>query len=98
MANVLLEASAMGRPVLASNIPGCRETFDEGESGFGFEYKSVNSLFETVIKFFQLPYEEKRKMGQRAREKMIGEFDRQLVVAKYIEIISAIAETHQINR
>ena len=42
MSNVLLESASTGRPVLASNIPGCKETFDEGVSGFGFEDQFVN--------------------------------------------------------
>lgn len=34
MSNVLLEASAMGRPVITSNIPGCKEAVDEGKPDF----------------------------------------------------------------
>src|SRR5690606_16970894 len=40
MSNVLLEAAAMGKPLLASNIPGCREIIDHGENGFLFEPRS----------------------------------------------------------
>ncbi len=41
MSNVCLEAAATGRPVIASDVPGCRETFDEGVSGMGFEPRSA---------------------------------------------------------
>lgn len=90
MANVLLEAASSGRPVLASNIPGCKETFDEGISGFGFEAKNVDSLVKAIIKFVELPYEEKAKMGLAGRTKMEKEFDRNIVVEKYMKVIKSI--------
>ncbi len=90
MANVLLEAAACGRPILASNIPGCRETFDEGISGFGFEPRSVDSLVSAMKKFINLPYDKKREMGLAGRKKMECEFDRNIVVSAYMEEINRI--------
>ena len=90
MANVLLEAAAGGRPVLASDISGCRETFDEGVSGFGFKPRDVDSLCEAIEKFIALPYEKKAEMGRAGRRKMEREFDRKIVVDKYMEIINEI--------
>lgn len=90
MSNVLLEAASTGRPVLASNIPGCRETFDEGVSGLGFEPKNVESLVSTIEKFISLPYEKKVEMGKAGRAKVEKEFDRQIVVDKYMQEIESI--------
>lgn len=90
MANVLLEASAMGRPVLASDIPGCRETFDEGVSGFGFAPKSAEALYEAMEKFLALPHEEKEAMGKAGRAKMEREFDRKIVVDAYMEELNLL--------
>jgi glycosyltransferase involved in cell wall biosynthesis len=90
MANVLLEAASTGRPVLASNIPGCRETFDEGVTGYGFKVKDVNSLVCNVIKFINLSYEQKKEMGIAGRKKMGTEFDRQIVINYYLEEIKKI--------
>lgn len=87
MANVLLEASASGRPVLATTVPGCIETFDEGVSGFGFEPKSVDAIVQTVERFLALSYEEKRKMGENARIKIEKSFDRNIIINKYVEQI-----------
>src|SRR5699024_5218745 len=80
MANVLLEAAAMGRPILASSIPGCQETFDEGVTGYGFESENVKSMIQAIYKFKQLPYQKKEEMGILGREKMMLEFDRKSVV------------------
>lgn len=90
MANVLLESAASARPVIATNIPGCRETFDDGVSGFGCEPKSEKSLIETIERFLSLSYEEKEKMGKEGRVKMEKCFDRQIVVEAYIKEINAI--------
>lgn len=92
MANVLLEASSTGRPVLASKIPGCTETFDEGITGFGFEVKDAEDLYCKIRKFVQLSYEKKIKMGISARKKMINEFNRQRVVDAYIEEIKKLED------
>ncbi len=87
MSNVCLEAAATGRVILASNIPGCRETFDEGITGYGFEAKSAESLAEAVIKFIETSYEKKVEMGKKARIKMEQNFNREICVEKYLHEI-----------
>ncbi|MDR6121917.1 glycosyltransferase involved in cell wall biosynthesis [Bacillus sp. SLBN-46] len=89
-ANVLLESASSGRPVLASRVPGCIETFDEDVSGFGFEVKSVESLVEAITKFINLPYEQKKAMGLAGRRKMENEFDRRIVINAYLEEINNV--------
>jgi len=90
MANALLESASSGRPVLASKVTGCLETFDEGISGLGFESKNVDSLVQTIIKFIEMPYEQKKEMGIAGRKKMEREFNRQNVVNAYIEEIEKV--------
>ena len=90
MSNVLMEASASGRPVLASNISGCREIFEEGVTGFGFSPRDSESLIRALKKFLTLPIEERRAMGYNARVKMEKEFNRQGVVQTYLEQIEKI--------
>ena len=90
LANVLLESAASGRPVLASNVPGCRETFEEGVSGLGFEVKNVESLVNAIIRFIDLPYEKKVQMGISGRKKIENEYDRNLVIKAYLDEINRI--------
>lgn len=87
MSNVCLEAASCGRPILASKIPGCCETFDEGISGIGFEPKNVDDLVRAVKEFLALSNEQKAQMGKAGREKMEKEFNREIIVKKYIEIL-----------
>lgn len=86
--NVLLESASKGRPILASRVTGCKETFDEGKSGLGFEVKSTSSLINTIIKFIELPYKEKKEMGIAGRKKMEEKYDREIVIDAYLEEIS----------
>lgn len=83
MANVMLEASSTGRPVITTWVSGCRETFDEGITGLGCEAKNTKSLKVTMLKFLSLSQEEKIKMGRAARAKMEHEYDRNIVLKAY---------------
>ena len=97
MANVLLESAATGRPVLASNIPGCKETFEEGLNGLGFKARSAEDLTNVLIKFIKLPYEKMKSMGTAGRSKMENEFDRNIVVNAYLEEINSVMNVHEEN-
>lgn len=92
MANVLLEAAATGRPVIATRIPGCKETFTEGETGFGCDVKSTSSLKKAMIKVYNLSYAEREQMGYKGREKMVAEFDRKFVAERYLKYIAETIE------
>lgn len=90
MANVLLEAAACGRPVIASLIPGCRETFDNGVTGIGCEARSVDSLYNALDSFVKMDENQHREMGRKGREKVEKEFDRDKVNATYLRVIKEI--------
>lgn len=92
LSNVLLETAATGRVLFASDIPGCRETIDEGHNGYTFEAKNTNHLVEKIEKFIKLPYEKKVKMGKNSRLKVEKEFDRNIVINAYMKKINRICE------
>lgn len=90
MSNVLLESASCGRPIIASNIPGCKEIINEGINGYTFECRNTESLVDKIEKFINISYEEKVRMGLSGRSKAISEFDRNIVVDTYIELIESI--------
>ena len=92
MANVLLESSATARPVIATTVPGCRETFDDGVTGIACEVKNSESLALAMIKFIELPHETKREMGKAARQKVEREYDRNIVVNAYLDTVNSLTE------
>lgn len=90
MSNVLLEAAASGRPVIATDRAGCRETVDDGISGYVVPIKNQQAVIEAVEKFLELNMEERKNMGLAGREKIERQFDRKFVVDAYIEEIGKI--------
>jgi galacturonosyltransferase len=90
MSNVLLEAAACGRPIIASNISGCIETFDEGLTGLSFQNKSTLDLIDKIENFINFTHENKMKMGLRGREKVEKEFNRKTIVNVYLKEIRKI--------
>ncbi len=87
LSNVLLEAQATGRPVVASNIPGCKETFIDGLSGLSVKVKNSDDLLEKMEHFHLLSDENKIKMSKNGRTHVEQNFDRKKVVREYISII-----------
>lgn len=85
MSNVLLEAAATGRPVITSDIPGCREAVEDGVSGLLCEAKNADSLYEAMRRFAQLPNSRRSEMGQCGRKRMERLFGKASVVADTIE-------------
>lgn len=90
MSNALIEGAATGRPVIASNISGCKEAFEEGRTGFGFTPGKAEELIAAMEKFLSLSTEERARMGRNAREKMEKEFDRKLVTKEYMDEVHHI--------
>lgn len=89
MSNVLLESCACGRPIITTDRAGCREIVDDGVNGYVVKQKDSNDLIEKIEKFMVLSREEKRQMGLAGREKVEREFDRKIVIEKYMnELIS----------
>lgn len=85
MSNVCLENAASGRPVITTNVPGCRETVDDGVTGLLVNPRDTGDLVAKIRQFLSLSYEQRRQMGLRGREKMEREFDRQIVVKAYLD-------------
>jgi glycosyltransferase involved in cell wall biosynthesis len=86
----LLEAAAMGRPIITTNWPGCRDVVDQGNSGFLCTPRSASSLAEAMTRFLNLGDEEKEMMGTRSREIAETKFDERIVIEQYLESLSLI--------
>lgn len=87
LSNVLLEAAAIGRPVITSDIPGCKETVDPDQTGLLVPMKDVDKLYEALKKMYHMSKPEREAMGQRAHEKIKKEFEKQKVVEMTIDSI-----------
>ncbi|WP_180187055.1 glycosyltransferase family 4 protein [Acinetobacter sp. YH01012] len=74
----VLEAMSMGRAIITTDAPGCRETVVHGENGFLVEVKSVQSLVEAMKQLIEKP-ELIDKMGKSSREIVLNKYDVRLV-------------------
>lgn len=94
MSNVLLEAAAAGRPMVASNIQGCREIYTNGVSGIACEPRNTESLLQAMRTILLKTEAERRQMGIAARQQAEEKFDRKKVVAAYLDEVTDIASSY----
>ncbi len=85
MANVLLEGASTGRPLITTNIPGCREVVEDGINGFLCNSKNCDSLYDAFIKVLQTNYDRKVNMGLQSRRLVEAKFDRKQIIRQYIK-------------
>lgn len=87
---VLLEASAMATPVIASDVPGCRQAVDDRVTGLLCEARSASSLAAAIAAFADMSFEGRVKMGEMGRAKAEREFSEARVVAAYLDALEGI--------
>jgi glycosyltransferase involved in cell wall biosynthesis len=86
MPRTVLEAMAMGRPILTTNVPGCKETVVKGENGWLVEKANVEALAERMIWFIENQGEWQR-MGDKSHEMAIEKFDVHKVNQELLKIM-----------
>lgn len=79
----LIEAAAMARPVIATDVPGCRAVVDDKVTGLLCAPRSAECLSQALLEFLDLPAARRVAMGQAGRRKMEQEFDQDLVIEAY---------------
>lgn len=90
LSNVLLEACASGRPIITTNRSGCREVIEDNYNGYMVPQQSYDELLFAVEKFINLTWQEKKQMGINARNKVEKEFNRDIVIQKYLDEVRNI--------
>jgi len=85
----LLEAAACGKPLVTSDVAGCRETVEHGRNGYLCQVRSADDLAAKLLQMAQLPPERLAAMGAASRQLAEEKFDEQLVLREYL---SAVAE------
>lgn len=88
MCNVILEGAAMGRPVLTTDIPGCREGVVDCKTGYLCKPKDADDLYSIMKKFLTLNKEERSIMGLEGRKLVERTFDRNIVVRETMDVLS----------
>lgn len=88
MSNVLLEAGAMKRFLIASDIPGCREIVINNKTGFTFAKQNIDDLENKMEQFINLSEEEYEKYINSSYKHVKDNFNRKIVIEEYLKIIN----------
>lgn len=91
MSHVLLEAAAMGKPLIASNVAGCKQIVHHGANGLLCQPRNEVDLADRLIDFIQLTPQQREQMGKESRAIAEAEFDEQKVIAQYLSTIELIS-------
>jgi glycosyltransferase involved in cell wall biosynthesis len=85
----LLEAAALGRPLITCDVPGCREIVRDGVNGFLCRPRDVDDLASAMGRMAALSPDALMRMGQDSRREAEQRFDEQIVVRRYLAAIEA---------
>mgnify|MGYP001276908536 CR=1 FL=1 len=83
----LMEGASMEKPLIATNVTGCREIVIDNYDGFLCEVKNSKDLADKVEKFLLLSKEEREKLGKNGRKLMKEKFEDSKVIEKYYKVI-----------
>ena len=86
----LLEAGAMARPLIATDVPGCRDVVEEGVNGYLCRARDARSLAQAMRRFADLPPAERLAMGDAGRRKVQERFSEQFVVRAYLDVLAGL--------
>jgi len=86
----LLESASMAKPLIATDVAGCRDVVDDGVNGYLCRVKDYRDLADKMDKMLSLSDEEREKMGMSGRRKMEMEFNEKIVIHKYINYINIV--------
>jgi glycosyltransferase involved in cell wall biosynthesis len=87
----LLEAAAMGKPIIATNVPGCREVVQEGGNGFLCRVRNAEDLADKMKQMLRTDNNKLEQMGRTSRQIAITRFDDRIVIQKYKQAIEEVA-------
>jgi glycosyltransferase involved in cell wall biosynthesis len=86
---VLLEGAAMSRPVIATDVPGCREVVVDGETGLLVPPRDAQALAAAILRLVDLPQAQREAMGKRGRVLVDSRFSNAQVFAVYGTLLAA---------
>jgi len=91
MSRTLLEGAAMARPIVTTDVIGCREIVEDCETGYLVKVRDSVDLANKLERMRSLSNEQRAEMGRKGREKIQREFDEQIIIRRYLEVIDKLA-------
>jgi glycosyltransferase involved in cell wall biosynthesis len=94
----LLEAAAMARPIITTDVEGCREVVDDGINGLLCQVRSCEDLAKKMSQMLSLSDEEREQMGRAGRAKMEWQFDEQIVIDRYLSVLGRVCSNIGVSK
>jgi glycosyltransferase involved in cell wall biosynthesis len=94
----LLEAASMGKPLIATDVPGCRQVVEDGVTGYLVKVRDAVDLARRMETMLQMPEGERHAMGARGRQKMIQQFDERIVLDEYMRAVKEVANPSRAHK
>lgn len=86
----LLEAASMAKPIVTTDVPGCNNVVSDGKNGYLCKVKDSIDLASKIEIIIKLSEADREQLGKNGRQKMINEFEEEIVIQKYLEAIEII--------
>jgi glycosyltransferase involved in cell wall biosynthesis len=80
----------MARPLIAANVPGCRDVVEDGVNGYLCTVRDPASLAAAMRKLVQLPRDQRAAMGAAARRKVQERFSEEFVIQAYLDVLAGL--------
>ena len=90
MSNVLLETAAIGRAIITTDNPGCKETVLHNQSGFIYPGGEITKLCNSIKKFLHMPNDKRAEMGLTGRKYIEDNFSREFVIKAYLKALQEL--------
>lgn len=90
LSRVLLEAASMAKPIVTTDVPGCRNVVDDGVNGFLCKVKDAQDLALQMERMIHLDDDQRIEMGWKGREKVVKEFDESIVIEEYQRVVREV--------
>ncbi|NJN33880.1 MAG: glycosyltransferase family 4 protein [Saprospiraceae bacterium] len=84
---VLQEGMAMAKPIITTDVAGCREAVEGGKNGFLVPVQSAEKLAQAMVQLIEMPETKRLEMGKNGQQKVIDEFDQNFIAADILKII-----------
>jgi len=85
----LLEGAAMGKPLIASDVPGCRDVVEHRANGLLCAVRDPGSLADAMMLMAEMPHQRRAEMGALGRKTVEQRFDQRIVIDLYLAAIEA---------
>jgi glycosyltransferase involved in cell wall biosynthesis len=80
----------MARPLIASDVPGCRDVVEDGVNGYLCAVRDAGSLASAMLRLAGLPDEQRLAMGRAARWRVQERFSEKRVLGAYLDVLAGL--------